>query len=239
MSSKKESTSTQQSSQTQATTFDPQSMSAYHSFLPQYQSVLGEYMQNPLMASYFQNQVGMANKRIGQAGQTGITQLMQNLRAGGGGRSIGSPAMQALLMQHQRGQSGQRSDAFMQLLMGAQQNRQWATGAAMGFNPLQTGGTQTGSGTSNTIEKTSGLGTWLPQLAGAGLGFASGFMGGGAKPGAGGGGPAGGAGNFGMGGFNSNPFASNLLNAGQGAFGGAQGGWRPPQTNLYNPYLSR
>jgi hypothetical protein len=55
------------------------------------------------------------------------------------------------------------------LILGAAQNRNTSLNAAMNYRPLQTGGTQ--------VQQTSGLGTWLPQVIGAGLSVAGSFMG--------------------------------------------------------------
>jgi len=56
-------------------------------------------------------------------------------------------------------------------LMQAGQMRQSAIGMAGQYRPLQTGQTQT--------QQVSGLGSWLPQVVGAGLGAAGAFFGGG------------------------------------------------------------
>lgn len=165
---------------TQTNTYDPQSMAAYHSLMGQGQGVLNQYMQDPLKASYFNTQAQMANQQIGQMGQTNMTNLLRNSQMYGGGGA--NPYLQSLMAQQSRATSGQQSNAFNQLLMGAQQNRQWATGQAMGFKPLQTGG--------QNVQQTGGLGSWLPQVAGTalgiGLGAATGgtstMMGGGVNP---------------------------------------------------------
>lgn len=53
------------------------------------------------------------------------------------------------------------------LLMGAASNRNQALGSAMGFRPLQTGGTST--------QQITGTGTWLPTVLGAGVAGAQAF----------------------------------------------------------------
>lgn len=151
---------------TQTTQFAPAGMSAYNTMTPEMQQVLSMYMSNPLTASYFQQQLGMANRSIGKSGQANMSTMLQNARQFGTGGN--NAFLQSQIAKQGRATSGQQSDAFTQLLLGAEGNRRWAGGAAAGYSPLATG--QTGHST----EKTSGLGTWLPQLAGAGLGFLTG-----------------------------------------------------------------
>jgi hypothetical protein len=155
-----------------STQFQPQGMQAYSNLTPQMASVLQQYMQDPLKASYFNSQVGMANKSIGQQGQSQMQTLLNNARQFGGGAGGNNPYLASQMAMQGRAQSGQKAGAFNSLLMGAQQNRQWATGAAAGYQPLSTGQTQT----------ETGLGSWLPQVAGGILGaLGSGLFGGGSS----------------------------------------------------------
>jgi hypothetical protein len=72
--------------------------------------------------------------------------------------------------------SGLKQNAYWSALQNAVGTQLSATGQAAGYQPLKTGQTQT----------TSGLGTWLPQLLGAGLGAVSGgLLGGGGMTGLG------------------------------------------------------
>lgn len=157
-------------SQKQQTTdqFDPASMDAYHQLLGKSSGVLQDYMSDPFKSTFFNQMLGMGQANIGQQNQTSLNQLTRNAQAmGGGGNS--NPYLQSLMAQQGRGASAQQSGLFGNLLNNANQSRMWATQQAAGFKPLQTGSTQ----------QTSGLGSWLPQLIGAGLGVAGGIASGG------------------------------------------------------------
>src|SRR5258708_38589304 len=67
-----------------------------------------------------------------------------------------------------RADMGRQSDTFNNLLLGANQLRMGAAQTAMGYRPLQTGST--------TTQQQSGLGTWLPQVAAAGMSAFTGGM---------------------------------------------------------------
>lgn len=159
---------TNSSSQTQ---YNQAGMSAYNTMTPQMSQIMQMYMSNPLTASYFQNQLGMANKQIGQQGQSQMMTLMNNARQFGSQGN--NPFLQSQMAMQGRATSANQGNAFNQLLMGAEGNRRWAAGASSGYSPLATGAT------GKSTEQTSGLGTWLPQLAGAAIGgISSAFTGG-------------------------------------------------------------
>jgi hypothetical protein len=162
-------------SQKQVTTdqFAPAGMSAYNQLMPQAAGVYGQYMQDPFKSSFFQQMMGMGNAQIGQQGQTQTSNLLRNAQSMGGGAN---PYLQSLMAQQGRATSGQQAGFMQNMLGNANQSRMWAAGNAAGFRPLQTGQTQ----------QTSGLGTWLPQLIGAGLGVAAGAATGGKSMAAGG-----------------------------------------------------
>lgn len=80
---------------------------------------------------------------------------------------------QSMLASAGRQQSGQVAGAYQNALLGAQQLQLQATQQAQGYNPLQTGQTQT--------QTKSGLGTWLPQVAGMAIQAGMGAMTGGAS----------------------------------------------------------
>lgn len=164
-------TKTTKTDQTDKYQFNQAGMDAYNKMTPQMAQVIQMYMSNPLTASYFQNQLGMANKQIGQQGQSDIFTLLHNARSAGQGGN--NPYLQGQLAKQGRAGSANRANAFTQLLLGAEGNRRWAAGGAGGYQPLQTGATMN----STQTQKTSGLGTWLPQVAGIGLGLATGGLG--------------------------------------------------------------
>ena len=142
--------------------YSPQALATYNSLIGQMLPVLQGYMQDPLKSSFFLQNAGMADKFAAQQGQTGVTNLMSNMQQSGFGNMPGF--QQALLGQAGRATSGLRSNAFTQTLLDAAGKRLQAAGLAEGFQPLLQGTSTTGTTTK------SGLGTWLPQLAAAGLG---------------------------------------------------------------------
>ena len=196
MSTKKETTSKQE------TQFDPGSRGVFNALQPGIQGVLQQFMSDPLTASYFLKQLGMANQQISQLGQRNVGNLLANMRTGGFGGGNMNAFQQSALARTGRATSGMQSNAFNNLLMNANQMRLGATQQAQGYNPLVTGGT------SQSTERTSGLGTWLPQVIGAGLGMASGAMGGGAG-GAFGGGNFGAIGKSSLGNLSGGPIGSS------------------------------
>jgi len=196
---------------TQKTQFDPGSKGVYDTLQPQIQNLLLQQMQDPY--SFLRPQYDLAlQMSLGQAsrlGQRGMQNLLLN-RPQMGAMSL-QPYMASQIGRQSRATSGLQANAMLQnrlqMLQQGEGLRSQALGQSQGYNPLVTGQTAT--------EKTSGLGTWLPQVIGAGLGFAGGFMpgredGGGQAPGGGGGG--------------GNPFA-NAFTRSWGSGFGQIGGW--------------
>jgi len=149
--------------------FDPQSMDLFHQFGASGSNVLQDYMKDPMKASYVNLMLQQMNRQAGLLGQRGMQNLFTNVRSAGFGGSNMPAYLQSGLARQGRFTSGLQAQGLLGTLLGAEQNRRWATGQALGYRPLQTG----------QEERTSGLGTWLPQAVSAGLGLASGFMGGG------------------------------------------------------------
>jgi hypothetical protein len=140
---------------------------------------LQDFMNNPLQSSFFNTQLQMANRANQLRGSAMNQMLLQNSRTGGYNGNL--PAfLQSQLARNQRQMSANQSNSFNNLLLGANQLRFGATQAAQGYHPLQTGQTQ--------VQSQTGLGTWLPQVAGAAIGgltmgLGGGMMGGGQSPG--------------------------------------------------------
>ena len=149
--------------------FNKAGESAYNTLIPQASGVMGQFMQDPMKSIFFNNQLAMGNKQIDRGNQSQIATLLNNMRGMGGGGM--NPFMLSMLAQGNRTASGNKADLLRALLGQATQARMGAAQQGMGFQPLQTGQTQ----------KTSGLGTWLPQVIGAGLGAATSFATGGAS----------------------------------------------------------
>jgi hypothetical protein len=174
---------------TQTSQFDPTSMGQYQGL----QGGLGSYLKGNMSNPYgtpqfqFEQQLGTNNAR--NQNQTGMSQLMQNQTASGmQGGSMNPAAMEMQNNQMRAGTQNTAMQGFMNPTALANQRQQFAAGLSSQYRPLQTGSTN--------VQQTSGLGTWLPQVAGmaAGIGLAP-FTGGmsllgslGAMKGGGGGG---------------------------------------------------
>lgn len=152
---------------TQTSQFNPAGMTAYNTFMggvtPYLQTALNNPMTllNPLYGQVTQQAV----KAAGQSGQTAMGNITGNMAAAGfGGQNL--PAfLQSQINAQNRATSGNVANAFLgsqlQKLAAAQQLQSSAASTMAGFRPLQTGQTST--------QTQSGLGTWLPMVAGAGL----------------------------------------------------------------------
>jgi hypothetical protein len=188
-----------QTNTVQTNTYDPTSMNAFKTATGQ----VGTFTKNWLGASpdatpgfnmNYQSNLAQANAINGR----NVRNVTSNALTLGGNPN--SAATQAILARTARGASANQFGAYANAYSNALQQQNVAASMAAAYRPLQTGGTQ------NTTETTSGTGTWLPQVIGAGLGMATGFMNPLSKAGAAGGGmgsaAGGGGGSFFSGGLN-------------------------------------
>lgn len=215
-----------QNTQTSSSQFDPNSMGVFQGLTKTYGSAIQDEIQNPYSNMFFNMQQARGNQAINAQNASGQQSMIQ--RAQAMGMDPHSPAFMQMLNQSSRFNQGRQSDMMQNLLLQAQQLRQGAIGQAGAYRPLQTGQTQT--------QKQSGLGTWLPQLAGAALGMGgkilSGKMAGGGDSGGGSSFFGGGAGT--QGGYTPQDFqGSGMFASGQGQFGGLQ----PTSFDPGNPFL--
>lgn len=179
--------STKKTSETK-NTYNPAAMGTFNALQPGIQSNLQDDMQlDPTKSNVFNLMLGQS---MGAANQLGLKNIQNTIgRVNASGFGEGSPFAQSQTDKAMRMNSGLQAQAFIQNLFAADQRRQNATTRAMGYQPLQTG--------QNNVTTTSGLGTWLPQVAGMGLSAAMGGLGGGlfgAMKGGGAGGASGGGG---------------------------------------------
>ena len=151
----------QETSTTQNVTYDPASKSTYDTFLGQASTNLLDQMKDPLKSGWGQAYLQQANKATNRMGLAGNQNIIRNLTLSGMGNN--NALMQSQLARNARGTSATKANSLIQLLLQGEQIKQNATTQALNYQPLATG--QTGSSTTQT----SGLGTWLPQLLGAGL----------------------------------------------------------------------
>lgn len=169
--------------------FDPTSLSQMNSWKSQLFPQLSSMFSNPMGSPFFNQQLQASTKAAsGLAGRNMGNALSQFNSSGIGSGSMNSGLRSSLMGGLNRYSSGLQFQGFNNAVNNAQTNM-WNS-AQLGsslFQPFQTGASTTGnytgnsSGTSNgtQTQTTGGLGTWLPQLVGAGLGLASGGLTGG------------------------------------------------------------
>ena len=192
-----------QNKQTSTNQYDPQSMGVFGGLNKTFGSAIQDEIQNPYSSMFFNQQLGMGNQAMQTQAASGNQAMLQ--RAQALGISPSSPLFASMMSQQQRGNQSNQSNMFNNLLLQAGQLRQGAIGQAGAYRPLQTGQSQ--------VQTQSGLGTWLPQLAGAALGVGMGAATGGMSK-MGGGGPFGGSapGLYGSGGgFSELPMSPDAM----------------------------
>ena len=176
------STQQQTSSNNQSTLqFNPLAQGDYNQLTGAGTGVLTGYMNNPFgNASY---NLGLQNSMKGasQAGQNNMGALASIMKTSGMGGTAGQGFQGAQQAQMGRANQSMMSQANLSNIQAALSRQMAATGMGMSFSPQMTGQ----SGTSNSTQSTSGLGTWLPQLMGAGLGAMTGGLFGGGGGGGG------------------------------------------------------
>lgn len=182
-----------QKTDTQQSFFDPGAMKQYQGLTGAFGNTAQGYMQNPFSNPFFQTQQQMGTRQAQNLGGTAMSDLLRNMTTSGMAGGASSPAGLQLQQDQSRANTGLQSQlGFLNPVQNALQQQNFYSQLASQFRPLQTGGKQT--------EATSGLGTWLPQLASAGLGAFGSAMTGGLSSLFGGGG-----GGFNYGGANSGP----------------------------------
>lgn len=182
-------------------------MQAFQQGTPAWQQPAMQFAQNPYSGPQFQQEQQMGTRQAQNMGQTGMSNISRNITGSGMGGGNMSPFALEMMQNQGRANSGMQAQlGFMNPMAQAGQRQQQAMSLLQGYRPLQTGGTQT--------QSTGGLGTWLPQLIGAGMGAAGGMMGGG------------GAAGF-FKGASAHPGGFSQPFGGGGGFGGGQGGGMP------------
>jgi hypothetical protein len=154
---------------TNSNVFDPQSMGRYQQFGSAGGTALLDMLQDPLKQTGFNQRVAQGNQFAFNLATRNNSNIMNRASLFGGNNIPGF--LQNQLGQSQNWLAGQQSQNFNQNLLYADQMRQMAMGQALGYRPLQTGAT------GQQTQSQSGLGTWLPQVAGMALGAATGGLG--------------------------------------------------------------
>ena len=195
--------------------YDPQSMNRYQSWAGGMLGPLQSLFQNPTGSPFFNFNLQQGQRTAsGLSGRNTFNALQNFNRSGIGGGSLGSGARMQLFgdLGRQASNLGYQGWAGA---MGQAQSDRWnaaSLGSSLFSNPLQTG--------QKNVQQTSGLGTWLPQLAGAALGGLSGLSGLFGKGGGGGGfTDPGSAGMYSLGGNTGNPFMGSGVGSSTSYFG--------------------
>jgi hypothetical protein len=168
---------TQDTKSSNALTFDPKSKALYDKLIGSSGDLLQSWMNNPFGNPLYKLGLGQSQRGAQAAGQQGMGALMNNMKISGITGRAGNAFQQAQVNKMGRTNLGLMSGANVGNVMNALQRQQQATAMGMSFQPLLTGETAN----SHSQEQTSGLGTWLPQLVGAGLQGAMGMATGGAS----------------------------------------------------------
>jgi len=187
--------------------------------------------KNPFGNQMFQQENAIGQDQAAQIGQRNKSNILANANALGYSTSGG--LFNSMLQRAGRDTGMMQGQAFRGAISNANQRAMTGLGLSSSFQPLLTGSNSNFTQT----QQTSGLGTWLPQVVGAGVGLASSFFGGKA---------AGGSAAVGSGGgdFLSNMFGNGTPSTSLPTF---MNGWTPsgygygsgtqPSGAFLNPYL--
>ena len=146
---------------TSTNSYNPSSMGNYNAFQGQLNNSLMQMVQNPLGSSSFKNQLAQQQGVSNQIAQRSNANVLRNVRTGGGVLSNSSGYMGGLLARNQLTNSVMQGNAFNSSLNNALNTRNQGLSAMQAYQPLQTGQT--------SVQQQSGVGTWLPQVAGAAM----------------------------------------------------------------------
>jgi hypothetical protein len=150
-------------SQKQTTTseniYDSGSLGNYQSLQGPSAGLLSSLISNPYHNALFNQMSARGSRQIAGQNQARTQATMQSNRALG----IGSdPALlSSQTASNERAGLSAAAQQRSNLILGATQMRQSALQSALNYRPLQTGG--------KSVQQTSGLGTWLPQVIGLGV----------------------------------------------------------------------
>jgi hypothetical protein len=145
---------------TSTNAYNPAAMGVYNQGVGTFGNVMNSFANDPYSNTFFNQQAGMMRQQNATQQASGMQALMQNQSQNG--LNPNSPAFLQQQQQMQRQGMAQNAQGYNNLLLNAANTRFQAANALGNFHPLQTGGTQ--------VQSQSGLGTWLPQVAGMALG---------------------------------------------------------------------
>jgi hypothetical protein len=157
---------------TTTNTYAPGALQNYQQWASQLFPQLSSMFSNPTGSPFFNQQLQQNTKAATQvSGRAGSNALLNFQRSGIGGTSMGGGAYQQLLSGIGRYAGQQQGQAWNNTMNAANQNM-WnagSLGSSFFGNPLVTGG--------KNVQTQGGVGTWLPQAIGAGVGLATGIGG--------------------------------------------------------------
>jgi len=189
--------------------------------------------QNPFNNQMFQQENAIGQDQANAVGGRNKSNLLANANALGYNTTGG--LFQSQLQRAGRDTGTLQAQAFRGAVGNANQRAMQGLAMSSAFQPLMTGS----NSNFNQTQTQSGLGTWLPQLAGAAIGAGMGFATGGASTAAGAGASAAGAG-VGSTGSGMSAFGGGIGNIMGGLGGGYGYGSSPgiqPNGSFINPFM--
>lgn len=157
-------------SESQNNVYDSRSMAAYHLNMGAVMPQMRQMMANPFNNPFYNQTLRQGMSQANRAGATSMQNMLQGLQQRG--IANGSPAAAYLTALQGRNNSALQANAFNNAQNQAANMYGFAANTLMNFHPLQTGA----NANSTMTQKTSGLGTWLPQVAGIALGGLTGGL---------------------------------------------------------------
>lgn len=145
--------------------FDPKSKGLYDKLIGSSGDLLQSWMNNPFGNALYKLGLGQSQRGAQLQGQNAFGVLNNNAKISGFGGNAGNGFLEAMRSRIGRSNQSMFSQATTGNVMNALNRQMQATQMGLMFNPLVTGE----KGHSESVQTTSGLGTWLPQLLKGGL----------------------------------------------------------------------
>lgn len=171
-------------SNTSTLQFNPQSQNLYNQLIGSSGNQLQGYINSPFSNAMYMMGAGQSAKAAQNIGGTNMSALSQMMKGSGMTGQAGAGWLAAQKAQTGRANQSMLGQSQTSNVLSALQRQMQATGMGLSFTPQLTGQT----GNFQQTQQSSGLGTWLPQLMGAGLNAGMAAMTGGMSSAAGGGG---------------------------------------------------
>lgn len=147
--------------------FNPGSMSAYTSNLASFLPFAQGLYQNPYGNQMFQQESAINQDQAANIGARNKSNVLANANAMG--YSTNGGLINSMLASAGRATGNLQAQGFRSAVQNANSRAMTGLGISSAFQPLMTGSNSNFQQT----QQTSGLGTWLPQVAGMALGAAT------------------------------------------------------------------